>query len=474
MAESSKVQRKRRAERVPQRITEKEDLPSGEKIIAKFHPHALSFMRWYAPSFLLMAWTAFFIIVTFFEIFDLSWLATWLGPYGAMAPLVFWFLGAMAVGFLLPSNPRTSRQNVSARTFLRAVRVVYWILLAMPLIIVAYLTIRNPNNEYLPLIYIFALGIAALVVFIYDVYRRSFTYYITNFRIIFRYKFFNTVERTIRFSKVEDVEVSRTLLQRIVKLGNVRPYSGAEENLTDLTPGYDSPDECFFGVHNPYYVKRLLLEQMLGPQDQIQDSVYRLDAKERQAAVYGGPAAARKVYAKEVPPDAGKAKDLPVSGAATGKDASMELAANSRSPSADAERVKRLEAELAQLRAETTDERDRTKMDREEVRAREEAKHQGVAERGASSTADPQWHEPERAETRYRADERRGFSKDVEPPKVDRKVELEHAGFGDDRDALKGSEDAFRPAARERGKKPASDKEPDADEEDDEDKPRSI
>lgn len=473
MAETSKVRRKTRAERIPQRITEKEDLPSGEKIIAKFHPHALSFMRWYAPSFLLMAWTAFFVIVTAFDIFDLAWLETWLGPYSAMAPLVFWFLGAMVIGFILPSNPRTSRENVSAKTFLRAVRVVYWLLLAAPLIIVTYLTIQDPANEYRPLIYIFAIGIAALVVFIYDVYRRSFTYYITNFRIIFRYKFFNTVERTIRFSKVEDVEVSRSLLQRLVKLGNVRPYSGAEENLIDLTPGYDSPDECFFGVHNPYYVKRILLEQMLGPQDQIQDSVYRLDARERMQKDYGGPAAARKVYAGERDASAPSGGGAAGAAAATTKETRTDLAANTRSASADSERVRKLEAELARLRTETASARDRTRMDEEERRAREEARREGVGQRGGSSSADPSWKEPAGADTRYRTDEKRGLF-DEEPPAASsaRQVEREHAGFGDDRDALKGSEDAFRTADRERQKKPPADDEPAS--EDDEDKPRSI
>ena len=479
MAETSNVRRKSRAERIPQRITAKEDLPSGEKIIAKFHPHALSFMRWYAPSFLLMAWTAFFIVVTAFDLFDLSWLETFLGPYGAMAPLVFWFLGAVLVGFILPSNPRTSRENVSARTFLRAVRIVYWILLAIPLVIVTYLTIQDPVNEYRPLTYVFALGIAALVVFIYDVYRRSFTYYITNFRMIFRYKFFNTVERTIRFSKVEDVEISRTLLQRIFKLGNVRPYSGAEENLIDLTPGYDSPDECFFGVHNPYYVKRILLEQMLGPQDQIQDSVYRLDARERVAGAYGGPAAARKAYAGNPGGDgaAATATDLPAPGAphtatVAKRDSSTELANTARDGSADTDRVKKLEADLARLRRETASERERSRMDAEEQRAREEARRDGVAERGGSSTAQPGWREPDQAETRYRADEKRGLFDDPAPPKGERRVDRERAAFGDDRDALKGSEDAFRPAEREKAKRSLFGGEPEPEGEDD--KPRSI
>ncbi len=475
MPETSKVRRKTRAERIPTRITEKEDLPSGEKIIAKFHPHALSFMRWYAPSFVLMAWTAVFVIVTLFDLLDLSWLQTWLGQYGAMAPLVFWFLDAVAVGFILPRKARTSRENVSADTFLRAVRIGYWFLLAVPLILTFYLSYSDPNTEYRPLIYVFALGIAALVVFIYDVYRRSFTYYITNFRIIFRYKFFNTVERTIRFSKVEDVEVSRTILQRIFKLGNVRPYSGAEENLLDLTPGYDSPDECFFGVHNPYYVKRILLEQMLGPQDQIQDSVYRLDAKERQAAVYGGPAAARRAYAGETAEGGSAAAGAVVGAASEGakrETTKTDLTASSRGASSDSERVRKLEAELARLRQETASSRDRTAMDAEERRAREEAKREGVAERGGSSTSKPAWKEPERAETRSRADERRGLFDGDRVPSGTRKVEQEHAGFGDDRDALKGSEDAFRPAAREKPKKSLFDDEPAAEEEDD--KPRSI
>jgi hypothetical protein len=295
---------------------ERETLTAGERIIGKFHPHPMSFIRWYLPSILLMIWTAFYLGIVLFAPNVVEAVRGLLGNFSGVAVLVLWVVGAILIGMILPRNPRTSKANVTAGTFLRAVQVLYMILVVLPVAMFFLLELRNPGTDYSLLIYVYTIAVSALMLLLYNLYRRSFTYFITNFRVIFRYKFFKSTENNLRFSQIRDVEVDRTTLQRIFKLGNVRPYTGAEENLVDLTPGYDSPDECFFGVRSPEYVKRLILEQMLGPQDHSQDASQRTDAGMRAATVAAGQAAGAAVAAGQ------------------------------------AQQVQRLEQELAQMRAE--------------------------------------------------------------------------------------------------------------------------
>jgi hypothetical protein len=425
---------------------EKETLISGERILAKFHPHPASFIRWYLPSLLLFVWTATYLILYAFFFWIFQDVRNALGGAGDIAPLLLWSIGAILIGLIMPRDPRTARENTTAATFLKAVHYLYFVILAIPFILYFVFRARTAAVEMSPWVQFYALLTSVLMILLYDMYRRSFTYFVTNFRVIFRYKFFKTAEHNLRFSQIRDVEVNRSFLQRVFKLGNVRPYTGTEEELVDLTPGYDSPDECFFGVRNPEYVKRLILEQMLGPTDSLHGSVYGAGAQfgaqppmpgsAVQAAVAAGPAQSQpasvtaKVAAAPSPP-AGSTP--PASGPSE----------------ADSQRVKRLEEELNRLRREQP----------------------SLPSKSAPSPPPPS---PPPTKTAASVDlpapPKSPRLSDVTPTVGVRPAEKPaHAEFGDDRDSFASSDESFRGAKKDT-KKPG----PPGTVADDDDKPRGI
>ncbi len=391
----------------------RETLISGERVLARFHPHPISFLPWYIPSILLFVWTATYLLILAFFATLFNEFKTLVGG-SDIAPLLFWAIGAVLIGLIMPRDARTSKQNVTASTFLKAVHYLYFALLALPFILYFIFRLKAAAVELTPWIQIYTILLSVLMILFYDLYRRSFTYFITNFRVIFRYRFFKTAENNLRFSQVRDVEIDRGFLQRIFKLGNVRPYTGAEESLVDLTPGYDSPDECFFGVRNPEYVKRLILEQMLGPTDTIHASVYGTGG----TGLGGVPV---------VPPGGGP---------------TAPGAPKAAPAEADAERVKRLEKELEDLR-------------------RTQGPGVPAAKLAAVPPPSPEAGRPSPSKTTRLSD--------VTPTLGVRETKKSHAEFGDDRDSFASSDDSFRSAER-KDKKPLSESTP----ADEDDKPRGI
>ena len=393
----------------------RETLIAGERILAKFHPHPMAFLPWFLPSILLFVWTATYLVILAFFASLFDQFKNLIGG-SDIAPLLFWAIGAFLIGLIMPRDARTSKQNVTASTFLKAVHYLYFALLALPFILYFVFRAKSAALELTPWVQIYTVLLSVLMILIYDLYRRSFTYFVTNFRVIFRYRFFKTAENNLRFSQVRDVEIDRSFLERLFKLGNVRPYTGAEENLVDLTPGYDSPDECFFGVRNPEYVKRLILEQMLGPTDTMHASVYGTGATG--------------------PTGLGGQPVIPVGGAPAAP------AAPKAAAEADADRVKRLEKELEELR-----------------------KKQGPAMPAAKAAAPPV---PSAEAGKPSASKTTRLS-DVTPTVGVRETAKSHAEFGDDRDAFASTDASFRGAER-KDKKPSPSGAP----ADEDDKPRGI
>ena len=415
----------------------KETLISGERILAKFHPHWVSFLRWYLPSFLLFVWTATYVILYYFFASLFTGLNSTLG---AIAPLAFWAIGAFLIAFIMPRNPRTSRANTSAGAFLKAIHYTYIALLALPFILYFVFSMRGAALALSPWVQIYALLLSLLLIGFFDLYRRSFTYFVTNFRVIFRYRFFKTAENNLRFSQIRDVEINRTRIQRMVGVGNVRPYTGTEENLVDLTPGYDSPDECFFGVRNPEYVKRLILEQMLGPTDTLHTSVYGTGP--------GGSGA---------PPAGGAPGEIkgPLPAGVQAQPSATAAAVAATAAAADAERIKKLERELQQLRAADVPKGTKPLTASQNAPPSTLPPAFGTAEaKMASSTDLP----PKAARLA-----------DVQPTKGVREAEQpQHAEFGDDRDAFASQDQEFRGAKKDDKKRSSSSDEPEGD------RPRGI
>jgi hypothetical protein len=110
---------------------------------------------------------------------------------------------------------------------------------------------------------IYGMLVPLVAIYAAEVYRRAFTYYITDMRVIMRYKLFSTKETDQRFERIEDWKISRSFLWRLAGVGTVRAYTGTEDGKYDPNRPYDSPDEGLFGVKNPEDVKRTLVDLMI-------------------------------------------------------------------------------------------------------------------------------------------------------------------------------------------------------------------
>lgn len=237
----------------------KEVLGANERLVRKLHPHPYSFFRYYGVGISLIAWS----IVLYWLFFHgpLSdfekdgWLGDRLTP---MLPMLLWLLGAVIVGAGL------------VRRFHKAFRVVYWLAVVIGLVLGGLLTFlwTAEGSTLTSLSIAYGLLIALMSILAAEMYRQAFNYYITNLRIVIRYKLFSSHESNLRFEKIEDWKISRPLAWRILGIGSIRPYVGTEDVKDDPDRGYDAPDECLFGIKDPEGVKRQLVDLVL-ERDQI-------------------------------------------------------------------------------------------------------------------------------------------------------------------------------------------------------------
>ena len=127
-----------------------EVLIAGERILAKFHPHPVSFIRWYLPSLLLFVWTGTYLILFFLFTSLFTGLRNALGSAGDIAPLLFWSIGALLIALIMPRNPRTARANTSAATFLKGIHYLYIALLLLPFILYFIFHLQRAALELSP------------------------------------------------------------------------------------------------------------------------------------------------------------------------------------------------------------------------------------------------------------------------------------------------------------------------------------
>ncbi|MBX8636130.1 MAG: PH domain-containing protein [Thermoplasmata archaeon] len=135
--------------------------------------------------------------------------------------------------------------------------------------------LRSVADIFLSAITLFA-GITAIL--IADFYRKSYKYYITNFRIAMIRKFLTYNEVYTRYENLVDIDVTVSFLGRIFSFGSIVPitsaglgmganYSGrGGVNGAVSVKGIDvpraKPSECFFGVKHPYTIRNEIAEYM--------------------------------------------------------------------------------------------------------------------------------------------------------------------------------------------------------------------
>ena len=222
-----------------------------EELQEVLHPSIFSFFRYYVVGFSSLVWVVLLAILLYLSPSGIRD-AIWNDSGRASFPMVIWAGLAALVGL------------GAVRLYRGPFRVAYWVAVVMGLVIGILIALEYMTGEFtrvFPLTY--GLFIALIAIFAAEIYRRAFTYYITDLRVVIRYRLLSTKEVDLRFEKIEDWKVSRTLLWRVLGVGTIRPYTGTEDGKYDANRGFDSPDECLFGISDPERVRRLLVDLIL-------------------------------------------------------------------------------------------------------------------------------------------------------------------------------------------------------------------
>jgi hypothetical protein len=230
-------------------------LGARENLVRRLHPSVFSFFGYYGPGISLLVWDVLLAVMLFWKPLNELHTADWAGgPDGIapMLPILLWAGGATLIGL------------ATTRRFSGAFRGAYWAAVVIGIVMGAIMVFGSKAGEFAPwFTFTYGLFIAIIAVFAAEVYRRAFTYYITDMRVIMRYKLFSTKETDQRFERIEDWKISRSFLWRLAGVGTVRAYTGTEDGKYDPNRSFDSPDECLFGVKNPEGVKRTLVDLMI-------------------------------------------------------------------------------------------------------------------------------------------------------------------------------------------------------------------
>ena len=133
--------------------------------------------------------------------------------------------------------------------------------------------------------------VSLIGIFSVDFYRRSFTYFLTDNRIVLKSNFLmNRSERQVRYNHIEDIKLEQGIIGSIFGYGTVLPLTGSglgtgtDESMVVAGAGSDvkgigsiglaggsrssskrtrhNPNDCLFGVPSPGKVRDMITENI--------------------------------------------------------------------------------------------------------------------------------------------------------------------------------------------------------------------
>ena len=261
----------------------------GEEMKMQLKPHFFSFFHLYIIFFLLLIWA--YIIYDFFESDKFEEFPGYDFIHGlwfvneVLAGAIIWSLALFAVGFI-------------ARYFFmdaggQSIFLLYSGVAVLGIGVLSYHQWKMDNTINFGLWFI--PGITAAVgligLFSVDAYRRSFTYYLTDNRIVLQSRFLmNRSERQVRYNHIEDIKMEQGIVGTILGYGTVLPLTGSglgtgsDETMIIAGSGTDvkglgsigfaggsrasskrirhNPNDCLYGVPNPAKVRDLITENI--------------------------------------------------------------------------------------------------------------------------------------------------------------------------------------------------------------------
>ena len=261
----------------------------GEELKMQLKPHMFSFFHLYLTFFLLLIWS--YVIYDFFNSDKFSDFPFYdniealVQNSEVLAGAIVWSFGLFVVGFLA----RYFFMNSGGHGIFR----LYSCVALFGIIVMAYHAYSDMKDTmgfgrwFIP-------GMTAVVgligLFSVDFYRRSFTYFLTDNRIVIQSNFLmNRSERQVRYNHIEDIKMEQGIFGTIFGYGTVLPLTGSglgtgtDESMVVAGSGTEvkgmsfgiggasrnssrsirhNPHDCLFGVSSPSKVRDLITEHI--------------------------------------------------------------------------------------------------------------------------------------------------------------------------------------------------------------------
>ncbi len=289
-------------------------LMRNEEMQLKLQPHPLSFFHLYVIFFVLLLWG--FIIQRFFsqDWFSQNLLYKYIlqipGVNEVFIAALFWSLGLILAGFFA----RYSFLESGGR---RLFQLYVGLALVGTSVMILHLWKSEGDTmafgrRFIPLFtYVAGAGGMAGV----DQYRRSFTYYVTDIRLVMIHDFFGILgdrDHQVRYNKITNIEVKTGLLGKIFGFGSVVPVqssgigTGTEETTVMAGAGSKikgiffaaggsttrsvkevvaSPFYSFFGVPDPKRAKDAIQKYLESDRNRDMEQLARLLEEKEQRAL---------------------------------------------------------------------------------------------------------------------------------------------------------------------------------------------
>ena len=260
----------------------------GEEMKMQLKPHFFSFFHLYIIFFFLLVWA--YVIHDFFDahkfqdfrFYDIIIKIPFVNE--VLAGAIIWSLALFVVGFIA----RYFFMDAGGQSIFR----LYSGLAILGIVVLSYHKWKMEDTEAFGLWFI--PGITAAVGLIgllsVDAYRRSFTYYLTDNRIVIQGNFLmNRSERQVRYNHIEDIKMEQGIVGTILGYGTVLPLTGSglgtgsDESMIIAGSGAEvkglgigllggsrtsskrirhNPHDCLYGVPQPSKVRDLITENI--------------------------------------------------------------------------------------------------------------------------------------------------------------------------------------------------------------------
>ncbi len=260
----------------------------GEEMKMQLKPHFFSFFHLYIIFFFLLVWA--YVIHDFFDahkfqdfrFYDIIIKIPFVNE--VLAGAIIWSLALFVVGFIA----RYLFMDAGGQSIFR----LYSGLAILGIVVLSYHKWKMEDTEAFGLWFI--PGITAAVGLIgllsVDAYRRSFTYYLTDNRIVIQGNFLmKRSERQVRYNHIEDIKMEQGIVGTILGYGTVLPLTGSglgtgsDESMIIAGSGAEvkglgigllggsrtsskrirhNPHDCLYGVPQPSKVRDLITENI--------------------------------------------------------------------------------------------------------------------------------------------------------------------------------------------------------------------